>query len=93
MKQCHKCGRAIEEEFVSRRGECRGCGADLRVCLNCCFYDPNRSNQCFEPQAEKVKEKDRSNYCDYFRLADAGEKRSAKEDAEKLWKDLFKGKS
>ena len=39
MKKCHKCGTAIVEESVSRRDECPGCGADLRVCLNCTFYD------------------------------------------------------
>jgi hypothetical protein len=60
------------------------------VCLNCTFYDESRANQCFEPQAERVKEKDRSNYCDYFRFKEEGQKKSPREDAEKLWKDLFK---
>ena len=74
MKKCHKCGTVIKEESTSRRDECPGCGSDLRVCLNCTFYDESRANQCFEPQAEKVKEKDRSNYCDYFRLKRRGGK-------------------
>jgi hypothetical protein len=90
MKTCHKCGAVIDIENVSRRDECRQCGSDLRVCLNCTFYDEGRANQCFEPQAEKVKEKDRSNYCDYFRFRQQGEKKAAKASAEKLWNELFK---
>ena len=90
MKRCHKCGEAIEQESTSRRDECAACGSDIRVCLNCAFYDEGRANQCFEPQAEKVKEKDRSNYCDYFRFKDGGRKDPRRSDAEKLWKDLFK---
>ena len=90
MKNCHKCGRPVEAEKVSRRDECEGCGADLHVCLNCTFYDEARANQCFEPQAEKVKEKDRSNYCDYFQFKGEKETVSDRTQAEKLWKDLFK---
>jgi hypothetical protein len=39
MKRCHKCGAVIDAEKVSRRDECSGCGSDLRVCLNCAFYE------------------------------------------------------
>ncbi len=90
MKRCHKCGAAVDIEKVSRRDECSMCGSDLRVCLNCAFYDPGRANQCYEPQVENVKEKDRSNYCDFFQFREEGQKKSAKEDAARLWKDLFK---
>jgi hypothetical protein len=90
MKKCHKCGALVDIEKASRRDECRACGADLRVCLNCTFYDEGRANQCFEPQAEKVKEKDRSNYCDFFQFKQNGAKASEKEAAGKLWKDLFR---
>jgi hypothetical protein len=37
-----------------------------------------------------VKEKDRSNYCDYFRFTDETQKKTGKEVAEKLWGELFK---
>jgi hypothetical protein len=60
--------------------------------LNCDFYDQVRANQCFEPQAEKVKEKGRSNYCDYFRFKAQGQQKAAKVEAEELWKELFKKK-
>ncbi len=90
MKRCHKCGAAIDLEKVSRRDECHACGADLHVCLNCSLYDQGRANQCFEPQVEPVKEKDRSNYCDYFQFKEEGKKKSGKEEADRLWKELFR---
>ncbi len=90
MKKCHKCGAAIEIEKVSRRDECPVCRSDVKVCLNCAFYDPGRANQCYEPQVENVKEKDRSNYCDFFQFKQEGQKKSGREDAERLWQDLFK---
>ena len=90
MKICFKCGTAVELEKVGRRDECPGCGSDLRVCLNCAFYDPARANACMEPQAERVQEKHRANYCDFFRFKETHQKRSEKAEAEKLWNDLFK---
>jgi len=90
MKRCHKCGEAVATESVSRRDECEACHSDLRVCLNCRFHDQSKANQCLEPQAEQVLEKDRSNYCDFFQFREEGRKESARNDAERLWKDLFK---
>ena len=59
-----------------------------------------RANACVEPQAERVKEKDRANYCDFFRFKEGAQipargirewaKKSGKAEAEKLWKELFK---
>jgi hypothetical protein len=42
------------------------CRADLRVCLNCAFYDPRVAQQCTERRAEPVLEKDAGNFCEYF---------------------------
>ena len=90
MKTCFKCGTIVELEKVSRRDECPRCGTDLRVCLNCAFYAESKANACVEPQVEPVKEKDRANYCDFFRFKETTQKRSGKADAEKAWNDLFK---
>ena len=48
------------------RDECDKCGADLHCCRCCRFFDPGSYNQCKEPSAELVREKDRRNLCDYF---------------------------
>ena len=66
---CHSCGAAVPIEFgekVSRRDECRTCGADLHSCRNCRFFDPGRNNECAEPQADRVVEKTQANFCEYF---------------------------
>lgn len=52
---------------VGFRDECLHCRSDLHVCKNCDFYDPKAYNECREPSADVVKEKDRANFCDYFK--------------------------
>ncbi|MFN2377900.1 MAG: hypothetical protein ABR538_15300, partial [Candidatus Binatia bacterium] len=49
-----------------RSSRCPRCGSDLRCCLNCRFHDISSYNDCAEPSAERVLEKDRANFCDYF---------------------------
>jgi hypothetical protein len=64
---CYHCGRQVElTERIAFREECPGCGRFLHVCLNCAFYDTAFNNQCREPQAERVVDKDRANFCEYF---------------------------
>ena len=53
-------------ERLGRRDVCPRCGVDLRTCRNCTFHEPRASNQCREPQAERVLDKTRSNFCEYF---------------------------
>jgi hypothetical protein len=71
---CHGCGAAVNaRDGIGRRDACLSCGRDLRCCLNCDFYDPSCHNQCREPQAERQVDKERGNFCDYFRFR-AGER-------------------
>lgn len=51
---------------IGRRDECVECRADLHICKNCQFYDSKAYNECREPSADVVQEKERANYCDYF---------------------------
>lgn len=64
---CAACGRALPPGPVSRRDTCAGCGADLHACVQCAFYAPGQYNDCREPQAERVLDKERANFCDFFR--------------------------
>jgi hypothetical protein len=65
---CYGCAREIVVvERVGLRDECPGCGAKVHVCLNCDFYEPGLNNDCRETSADRVVDKDRSNFCDYFR--------------------------
>ncbi len=64
---CHACGKAgSRRERIGRRDRCEGCGVDLHCCRQCRFYDPRACNACAEPQAERVLQKDRANFCEYF---------------------------
>ena len=89
---CHKCHYTLDFEKgdkVMRSEDCPKCLAAVRCCKMCKFYDPNNYNDCHEPQAPRVTEKDKSNFCDYFILY--GPKDSPKvEDHLALAKSLFK---
>lgn len=93
---CFSCGKALSfSGEIGRREECPQCRADVHVCRNCQFYDPKSYNECREPQAEVIKEKDRSNFCDYFRFGGAkAHEQTSKEglraQAEALFKNLGK---
>ncbi len=80
---------------VGKRDTCPRCDADLHSCRNCRLYDPTKNNQCAEPQAEWVREKEAANYCDYFSPNPAVQARgssapSKAEDAKKKFDSLFK---
>jgi hypothetical protein len=73
MKKCHSCLKVLEIKTpVGRRELCPFCGSDLHCCLNCVHYNIGSYNDCREPQAERVIEKGRSNFCDFFDFRDAG---------------------
>lgn len=65
---CWKCGAAITDlpMPLSRLAECRACHTELHVCKLCEFFDPHIADQCREPVADFVKEKEHANFCDYF---------------------------
>jgi hypothetical protein len=94
MKICFRCGKEIAlESKPGRKDVCPSCCADLSCCRNCGFYDPGAYNQCREPQAERVLEKDRSNFCDYFRFRDspaAGSPKESRGSARDKLQALFK---
>ena len=64
---CFHCGDAIAfKDRVGFRDRCSTCDRPAHACLNCTFYDPAYNNQCREPQADRLVEKDRANFCEYF---------------------------
>lgn len=71
MRTCHACKKEIPGEAkVGHKDDCHSCGADLRCCLNCLFYDRAVSKQCRETIAELVREKEKANFCEYFVYAE-----------------------
>jgi hypothetical protein len=72
---CHRCRKTLNlGDRIGRRELCSFCGADLHVCLNCAFYESGVYNDCREPQAERVLNKDRANFCDYFLFRNGSDK-------------------
>jgi hypothetical protein len=66
---CWKCGTALADLPLplSRMAECPKCQAYQHICLMCLSFNRNAPKQCREQDAEEVKEKERPNFCDYFR--------------------------
>ena len=66
---CWSCGTSIADLSLplSRFDECRACKASLHACRLCEFYKTSVAKQCREPIAEEVKDKERANFCDYFK--------------------------
>jgi len=92
---CFACSAAVElaaGERVGFRETCSACDADLHVCLNCVHYDSGAYNQCREPNAEWVSDRERANRCDYFAFGDSGDRaaRSDPPDARAALDTLFK---
>ncbi|HET9870946.1 MAG TPA: hypothetical protein VFR02_10690 [bacterium] len=93
MKLCHACKTPWDGAPGTQPGRnetCSRCGADLHVCLNCRLYDPACANECRSSTTERVRDKDKRNFCDEFELAARAPGGSDPlEDRKKKWDDLF----
>jgi len=96
---CWHCDREIEivagKDRVGFREDCAGCGRPLHVCRNCRHYDVAFNNSCREPVADLVADKERANFCEYFKPAIGRTVQPAprKSEAQKKLEALFKKKS
>jgi len=92
MPECYNCGNEIDKESgIFRSSLCDSCGQDLKVCLNCEFYSPGIHWDCRETIEEMVADKDRANFCSWFRFSDRkyGKKVNPSENAKNLFDQLF----
>ncbi len=94
---CSFCHEALDiAGKVSRQDNCPHCNRDLRCCKQCKFFDPSAYNECREVVAERITDKERANYCDYFLLRGSKKKGSGSanraKDAKRALEDLFKKK-
>jgi hypothetical protein len=66
---CWKCGASLADLSLPLRrlDECRQCHAELHVCKLCEWYSVSVAKHCRETVAEEVKDKERANFCDYFK--------------------------
>lgn len=89
---CAACGTTVElPEKVGFRDTCPSCGAWLHSCVQCRLWV---NNYCTEPSAEKVREPEGMNYCDWYQARDdkqeTGDKEKGRSEAEELWRKLTK---
>jgi len=90
MTACYRCATEIRLDRVGARDVCSKCHAWLHCCRNCEFYSPGAHNDCHEPNAEVVADKENGNFCDFFRLgsvaaAGAGKSDDARAKLERLF--------
>jgi hypothetical protein len=96
MKTCHHCAHEVRLlAALQRTDSCGNCYSDLKVCLNCRFFDRSANNQCREPQAEWCPEKEKANFCEFFEyreLAAPGQANApeTRDRARSAFDDLFK---
>ena len=66
---CWKCGASLKALTLPLRRleQCPECEAELHVCRMCESFNPRLHSDCDEPMAEDVREKERANFCDYFK--------------------------
>lgn len=68
---CYKCNKVlalIPQTNIPRGEDCPTCRTDLHCCRMCEFYDTKAYNECRESNADRVVDKEKANYCDYFKL-------------------------
>jgi hypothetical protein len=69
MYICYACGHELQ--LIGRPGRsdlCPSCSASIHCCRNCRYHNPGAHNQCREPQAEWVRDREGANFCDYFEM-------------------------
>jgi hypothetical protein len=88
MSNCYFCGASLEAP-IYRSSECPQCGKDSKICRNCEFYSETSHWECRESISEAVQDKERSNYCDFFRLAKARKKQDKSRDSLDAFNKLF----
>ena len=88
---CWHCGHSLGEADYARESRCPGCGRASHSCRNCRFHAPGRSNDCLEPVADHVGDKERANFCDYFEPAKpgTGKQAASADDLRRAADDLF----
>ena len=81
---CYRCGESLASLSLplSRQDQCPACAADLHVCKMCVHFDRHVPRQCREDGAEDVTEKERTNFCDWFKPSDTAFDPARKADAD-----------
>lgn len=88
---CYKCKKTFNDISINRTTECPHCKCDLHVCKACKFYSPGSHYDCKENVEDPVSDKEKSNFCDWFKYGIFSEENSVSEEKSKAdaAKDAF----
>ena len=66
---CFRCGESLRTLTppISRQDTCPSCACFLHACRMCINFDPSVPTQCSEDDAEDVVDKEKANFCDWFK--------------------------
>ena len=93
---CAACGNISHiQEKLGFRDTCPSCDAWLHSCVHCAFWI---NSQCTEPSAEKERDPEGQNYCEWFvpgtqnaaRGTQQEKTEGSREAAEEMWRRLTK---
>jgi hypothetical protein len=90
---CYHCQKSIPvlgAFKITRTEECPFCSTSLHCCRMCKFYDAKVYNECHESNADRLVDKEKSNFCDYFVLSDGKSAATSKDELSSLADALFK---
>jgi len=90
---CFKCNHTLEYApmaNIGRQEECPSCYQALHCCKMCHFYDLTAYNECKEPMANRVLDKEKANFCDFFKLGTGSDGGPKKQDLLDSANSLFK---
>jgi len=91
--KCYNCGKNIPvlgAFKIARTEDCPYCLKSLHCCKMCKFYDAKVYNECHETNAERIVDKEKANFCDYFILSGGGSSGPSKDDLVNAADALFK---
>lgn len=91
--KCYRCTTVLALELsskVSRQEECPKCFSSIHCCKMCSFYDPKSYNECKEPVAQRVVDKEKNNFCEFFKLSNGSTKNLNQEKILSAAEALFK---
>ena len=90
---CYQCFQVLPygpRDKIPRQGECPHCLVSLRVCKMCEHYNPHSYNECREPIAERVIDKEKANFCDSFSFGHGKSQKENKQNFFDMADRLFK---
>ncbi len=97
MANCFSCGKEVKIlGRVGRNDVCEHCDADLHCCRNCEYYDVKSNSECRERITDRVKDKERANFCDFFKIGSpefSSSEAQKREEAKRKLEALFKKKA